>query len=177
MKRWFALTVALLLAVSMNAVAFADDDPDASPSTEDAGELADKQMQRAHMLADHFAPRLNSGGDPGETGAALGDDVAADELFGEIVELRTGDNVVGWGALYKLMMISEYKETNLENLITSLEAYGTGWSFGQYLKELREDDEWQDATDTPRNLGQFKKEQREPDSPKAQSKKQKKNKP
>ena len=172
MRRWFVLTVVVLLVGSMSAVAFADDEtPDDDTSTESVdhgAELADKQIQRAHLLAEFFAPRL-----PGDDEAAEGaepddDDAAPEALYEEIVALRTGDTVVGWGALYKLMSLAEYHDQSLEELVGDFE--GDGWSFGQALKEMRDDGEWQDASDTPRNLGQFKKEQRESERPKPKSK-------
>ena len=162
MRRWLVLTVALLLVGSMSAVAFADDEaPEGDESVECSGELADKQMQRAHMLAEFFAPRLSGdvetveGGEPEEV---ADEDPAIDALTGEIVDLRIGDEVVGWGALYKLLLLAEYREQTLTDTVAGFE--GDGWGFGQYLKEMRGDDEWQSENDTPRNLGQFKKEQR-----------------
>ncbi len=82
MRRWFVLTVVVLLVGSMSAVAFADDEtPDDDTSTESVdhgAELADKQIQRAHLLVEFFAPRLTGGEDVAE-GAEPGDgDAAAD---------------------------------------------------------------------------------------------------
>jgi hypothetical protein len=172
MRRWFVLTIAVLLVGSMSAVAFADDeapeDDTSTESTDRGAELADKQIQRAHLLAEFFAPRL-SGGDEAVEGAEPADgDTAAVALYDEIVALRTGDTVVGWGALYKLMSLAEYSGQSVDDLVAEFE--GEGWSFGQSLKEMRDDDEWQSDNDTPRNLGQFKKEQRENERPKPKKK-------
>ena len=153
----------------MSAVAFADDetpnpkDDTSTESVDHGAELADKQIQRAHLLVEFFAPRLTGGEDVAE-GAEPGDgDAAADALYDKIVALRTGDPVVGWGALYKLMSLAEYRGESLTDLVAGFES--EGWSFGQSLKETRGDD-----GDTPRNLGQFKKEQRETERPKPKPK-------
>ena len=179
MRRWLVLTVSLLLVGSMGAVAFADDEaPDGGESAGSSGELADKQMQRAQMLADFFAPRLPGDvdiADGSEPDQSADDDPAVEALAGEIVDLRAGDDVVGWGALYKLLLLAEYREQTLTDVIAGFE--GDGWAFGQSLKEMREDDEWQSENDTPRNLGQFKKEQRaEQAKPKAKHKNKNKDK-
>ena len=162
MRRWLVLTVSLLLVGSMSAVAFADDEaPDSDESVESSGELADKQMQRAQSLAEFFAPRLSGDGEVvegGEPEEAADEDPAVDALTEVIVDFRTGEEIVGWGALYKLLLLAEYRDQTLTDTVAEFE--GDGWAFGQYLKEMREDDEWQSETDTPRNLGQFKKEQR-----------------
>ena len=162
MRRWIVLTLSLLLVGSMGAVAFADDEaPEGDESVESSGELADKQMQRAQSLADFFAPRLSGDAETVESGEpeeAADEDPAVDALTGEIVDLRIGDEVVGWGALYKLLLLAEYREQTLTDTVADFE--GDGWAFGQVLKEMREDDDWQSENDTPRNLGQFKKEQR-----------------
>ena len=162
MRRWLVLTMSLLLVGSMSAVAFADDEaPDGDESGETSGELADKQMQRAQSLAEFFAPRLSDGVgvvDGGEPEEAADEDPAVDALTEVIVDFRTGEEIVGWGALYKLLLLAEYRDQTLTDTVADFE--GDGWAFGQYLKEMREDDEWKSETDTPRNLGQFKKEQR-----------------
>jgi hypothetical protein len=181
MRRWLVLTVSLLLVGSMSAVAFADDEaPEGDESVESSGELADKQMQRAQSLADFFAPRLSGDVETVESGEpeeAADEDPAVDALTGEIVDLRIGDEVVGWGALYKLLLLAEYREQTLTDTVAGFE--GDGWAFGQVLKEMREDDGWQSENDTPRNLGQFKKEQRAEQAdltPKAENKNKNNNK-
>ena len=174
MRRWLVLVLSMLLVGSVSAAAFADETTDGDDhAVEFTDELNDKQMQRAHMLATYFAPRL-SGGDEGpadgEPEGTVGEAAAVEALYEEFIDLRSGDDVVGWGALYKLTMLAEYRDQPLADVIAEFEA--DGGAFGQALKKMREDDEWQFENDTPRNLGQFKKEQRaEQAEPKKKDKK------
>lgn len=177
MRRWLVLALSMLLVGSVSAVAFADDTTDGDDHVvESTDELNDKQMQRAHMLAAYFAPRL-SDDDEGPAGEeseeTVGEDAAVEALYEEFLDLRSGDDVVGWGALYKLTLLAEYLDRPLADVVAEFEA--DGWAFGQALKQMREDDEWQSENDTPRNLGQFKKDQRaERTEPKKKDKKDKK---
>jgi hypothetical protein len=163
MRRLLVLLAAITVLGSMGA-AIADDDVDGLDDDSTTTELNATQDLKARMLAEYFSERLGGGsGDgqdvAGDDGEVAGEDVTpADALFEEIVALRTGDDTVGWGALYKLLLIAEANETTLADVV---QTYGEdGWGFGQIFKALREENaEWRG--DTPRNLGQFKKQQRE----------------
>ena len=162
MRKLLTLLAVITVLGSMGA-AIADDDVDGGEDS--AIELNATQTLKAQLLAEYFSERLGGGTGDGttETGASAveSDTTPADALFEEIVMLRTGDEVVGWGALYKLLLIAEANDTTLADVVSE---YGEdGWGFGKIFRELRENAE--DGTDwrgdTPRNLGQFKKQQRE----------------
>jgi hypothetical protein len=150
MKRLMIIGFVVALVASVSAMAFADED-----STDGDTELNDKQAQRALSLAEYFGPRLVEEGDP------VDDEEAAGSLNDEIVDLRTGDTAVGWGAMYKLLLLAEYNGQDLGELVEELKAEGEGWKFGQRLKEMRNDSDWKSSSDTPKNFGQFKKQQRQ----------------
>jgi hypothetical protein len=151
MKRWIVLVVAAAMVLSMGAIAFADDH---GADVVDLGELNDKQQLRAQNLASYFAPRLaEEDAEPGEVVAST------QELLDQVVEYRTGDARIGWGAMYKLMLLAEYHGKEFESVVADLQADG-GWGFGKAFKEVRNDDEWAATSDTPKNFGQFKKQQR-----------------
>ena len=57
------------------------------------------------------------------------------------------------------MLLAEFHGEDLESVVTELQADG-GWAFGKAFKEVRNDAEWAATSDTPKNFGQFKKQQR-----------------
>ncbi len=139
-RRILVIGVSALLVGSMTSIAVAEEGPtDDGLSTEKT--LSDAQMRKAEMIADYFAPE-----------DASEEDIAAS--VEAIIELRTGEPAVGWGALYKLMLLSE-AGVSIDEMTAE-----DGWGFGKYFKELREEDpDW--LGDTPKNLGQLKKQQRD----------------
>ena len=152
MKRWLVAAMAAVLLVSMSAVAFADDEVEGD--AEDAVDLNEVQLWRAESLGSYFAERF--AGEDAEPGDV---DEAAEGLTETIVEFRTGDDRVGWGALYKLMLLAEYQGEDLSTVAERLRSDG-GWGFGKAMKELRKDADWASESDTPKNFGQWKKQQR-----------------
>jgi hypothetical protein len=151
MKRWIVLMVAAAMVLSAGAIALADDH---GADVGDLGELNDKQQLRAENLASYFAPRLaEADAEPDEVEAST------QELLDQVVEYRTGDDRIGWGAMYKLMLLAEYRGEDLASVVADLQADG-GWGFGKAFKEVRNNDEWAATSDTPKNFGQFKKQQR-----------------
>ena len=130
-----------MFAASMAGAAVADDDVTETPEAESEAphELNDAQMFKATMIADYFA----------------GEDATEEDLQASvdaILEYRTGEEKVGWGAIYKLMLLSEAG--------VEVEMGEDGWGFGQYFKQLRDEDpEW--LGDAPKNLGQLKKQARQ----------------
>ena len=153
MRRWMVAVLAAMLVLSVAAGAFADDDVD-GVDADDVGELNDKQLQRAEDLASYFAPRFAD--EDAEVGEVESDAV---DLTDQVVEFRTGDDRVGWGALYKLLLLAEYRGEDLTTVVENLRSDG-GWGFGKNFKELRSDAEWAESSDTPMNFGQWKKHER-----------------
>ncbi|MGI9667665.1 MAG: hypothetical protein ACR2N2_11335 [Acidimicrobiia bacterium] len=149
MKRWLVLAMTMVLAFSMSAAAIAGDHVDDESAEAEQGELNDKQTMRAASLAGYFAPHL--------------DDVEEAFLYEQITMLRTTEPKVGWGAMYKLLRLSEYTGQDLDVLIEELRADG-GWGFGKAMKEMRTDADWKESSGTAKNFGQFKKQQREKNS-------------
>ena len=179
MKRWVMLAMVVVLLGAMSAGALADD---SEATGDDAGSettktLSDAQLFKARMIADYFAPSEGDDEAPAldveedestETSCEpTGDEAVegasdADLLCAEIVLLRTGEDTVGWGAIYKLMLLAqawgEDEEMSLDDVITRLRENSDdgGWGFGKAFKELRDEDyEW---GDTHTNLGQLNKE-------------------
>ena len=145
-KRWIAALMAAALVMAMAGTAMAADAEES-----DSTELNEVQMLRASALAGYFAP-AEEGEDPSD------EDVEA--LTETIVSLRHGeDRSVGWGVLYKLLLLSEFSEMGLSEYV---ESFDGGWGLGKLMKEARDEDpEW--TGDKPKNLGQWKKQQRESD--------------
>lgn len=183
MRRWLAFALTATMVVAMATVAMADDEvPEFDDTVEDRGELADKQLQRARSLATYFSAILpvapipedapdDATGEPSvsclvENAEEAGTvDDAASALCEVLVELRTGDERVGWGAMYKLLLLSQAKDVSLSELLAEFSESDEGWGFGKAFKELREGDDPDWRGDTPKNLGQFKKQERDTKSP------------
>jgi len=147
MKRIFAVVLATVLLGSVAGAALADDEAPESEDTETTKELSDAQMWKAKMIADYFVD---------DTGDEAAVEAAAEALTGDILEVRTGDPAVGWGALYKLMLLSKANGMTLTDYLATMDGDG-GWAFGKRFKEL---DGEQKAllADTPKNLGQANKQ-------------------
>ena len=183
MRRWLAPLFAAMLLAAMTTVAMADDDvSEVDDTVEDQGELADKQLQRARSLATYFSVILPAApSDEGADDAIVGDatgpctveeigesealDEGAEALCEVLVGLRTGDEKVGWGAMYKLLLLAQGNDVSLTELLAEYAASDDGWGFGKAFKELRDGDDPDWLGDTPKNLGQFKKQERD-DKPK-----------
>lgn len=151
MKRWATLALSGVLVLSMTALAVADEAEEA----EAPSELNDKQVQRALSLAEFFAIR------GGDEDPEFDPEAATTDLNDIVVELRTGDDSTGWGVIYKLLLLAEYNGQDLDELVTELRSDSDGWKLGQWLKTMRQDEEWQNGSDTPKNFGQFKKQQKD----------------
>jgi len=147
MKRLAIIGVAVLLFATTATIASADDaDTDAEAS--ETSELSDAQQRKAQLLADYVV------GEDAEDGEA---EAAVDE----IVALRTGNPAVGWGAMFKLLQLAKATDTTLDLLLAGdLE---DGWAFGRRFKAL-DDDQKRRLDGSPTNLGQLKKQAKEPKS-------------
>lgn len=183
MRRWLALALTAMMVTAMTTVAMADDEvPEFDDTVEDQGELADKQLQRARSLATYFSAILPAAAIPEDapddatqepSAACLVEnaeeagtvDDAASALCEVLVGLRTGDERVGWGAMYKLLLLSQAKDISLTELLAEYSDTDEGWGFGKAFKELRDGDNPDWRGDTPKNLGQFKKQERNEKSP------------
>lgn len=143
MKRIFAVVLATVLLGSAAGAALADDEAAESEDTETTTELSDAQMWKAKMIADYFVENPD-------------DEVEVEELTGDILEVRTGDPAVGWGALYKLMLLSKANGMTLNDYLGTMDGDG-GWAFGKRFKDLG-DDQKDLLIDTPKNLGQANKQ-------------------
>ena len=147
MKRLAIIGVAVLLFATTATIASADDaDTDAEAS--ETSELSDAQQRKAQLLADYVV------GEDAEDGEA---EAAVDE----IVALRTGSPAIGWGAMFKLLQLAKATDTTLDLLLAGdLE---DGWAFGRRFKAL-DDDQKRRLDGSPTNLGQLKKQAKEPKS-------------
>jgi len=146
MKRLFIVAAVVALISTFAFAAMADE------SDTDSAELDDKKTQRIQNLSEYFAPRLGDA-EEGEEGAD------PEELETVLTEARDGSPSVGWGVMYKMLIYAEYSGDDIEELLDR--ADGEGWQLGKLFKELRNDDEWKSSSDTPKNFGQWKKQQRE----------------
>ncbi|MEN8041097.1 MAG: hypothetical protein ABFR95_06295 [Actinomycetota bacterium] len=146
MKRLAILAIAATLFASTAAIAFADD-TDVEADSSETQELNDTQLLKAQLLADYLV------GDDAEEGAA---ETAVEEL----VLLRTEEPVVGWGAMFKLLQLAKAYDIPLADLLAEYDE-DDGWGFGKKFKDLG-DEENDRLEGTAKNLGQLKKQQREP---------------
>jgi hypothetical protein len=148
MKRIALVAVAVALFASTAAIAFADDTETETDidETSETRELNETQQWKAEMIAGYM------------------EDVLADWLepepnfsLDQVTELRTGDTVVGWGAMFKLIQLAELGEQSLTDLLAEIDSDDEGWAFGRRFKELKDNGAESDD-DAPKNLGQLKKQ-------------------
>ena len=153
MKRIALVAVAAALFASTAAIAFADDAETETDmdETSETRELNETQMWKANMIADYMdellAERLE--GEPLEP--------EAPSSLEQVIELRTGDTVVGWGAMFKLIQLAELGDQSLAELLAEIDGDDDGWAFGKRFKELK-DEGYELDDDAPKNLGQLKKQ-------------------
>jgi len=147
MKRIFAVVLTTVLLGSVAGAALADDEAAESEDTETTTELSDAQLWKAKMIAGYFV-------EDNEDEAVVEADVEA--LTEVIIDVRTGEPAVGWGALYKLMLLSKANEMSLTDYLATMDG-DDGWGFGKRFKTLN-DDQKALLADTPKNLGQANKQ-------------------
>lgn len=160
MKRIAIIAIAMALFISTASIAFAGDNdshPDTEPSTDtdEARELSAAQARNALLLANYMITDypLDEG-----TPTVLNEGAAA--LAGkELAALRTGDTVIGWGAMFKLLQLAKATNMTLSKLLDTFET-DEGWGFGRLFKDLV-DDQPALLEEGPKNLGQLKKQARE----------------
>lgn len=158
MKRIALVAVAAALFASTAAIAFADDAETETDmdETSETRELNETQMWKANMIADYMddllAERLE-----GEPPESVPLEPAPPSSLDQVIELRTGDTVVGWGAMFKLIQLAELGDQSLAELLAEIDGDDDGWAFGKRFKELEDKGAELDA-DAPKNLGQLKKQ-------------------
>lgn len=146
--RILALILGLMSTALIAPTALADEgEPlDTATDIEEDGTLSAAQQFKLEMIADYVA------GDEAdeETLAAATDQVTA---------LREAD--LGWGALFKLVMLAGALGEDPANLLGEPDENGEySIGFGE-LKQMLTDEQLAALADGPRNLGQLKKQARE----------------
>jgi hypothetical protein len=149
MKRIALVAVAAALFASTAAIAFADDTETETDidETSETRELNETQQWKAKMIAGYMDDVLAEWLEPEPLPSSLD----------QVTELRTGDTVVGWGAMFKLIQLAELGGQSLTDLLAEIDADDEGWAFGRRFKELKDDGAESDD-DAPKNLGQLKKQ-------------------
>jgi len=141
MKRIALIAIAVTLFASTATIAVADD-TDVDADAGETRELSDAQLLKAKLLADY---RVEDDSD----------DAAVEEAVLEITALRTGETVIGWGAMFKLLQLEKATDMTLAELVEAKQTSGFGWMFREYGVDKKDGD-------TPKNLGQLKKQNRGP---------------
>ncbi|MFV1972033.1 MAG: hypothetical protein ACC683_13670, partial [Acidimicrobiia bacterium] len=131
------IAIAAALFASSAVIALADD-TDFDTETSETRELSEAQLLKAKLLADYSV-----------------DGDADQEAVDEIVDLRTGDTVIGWGAMFKLLQLEKATDMTLAQLVEVKQTSGFGWMFREYEVDKKDGN-------TPKNLGQLKKQNRGP---------------
>lgn len=162
MKRLTILIATVALFASMATIAFADDATEGESETETERELNEAQMWKVNLLADYWmsGEEIDESSESGVTeGEGAEEEVSIED---EIEALRTGETVVGWGAMFKLMQLARAYETSLTEVVSMVKDADEGWAFGRRFKELDEDQENLARPEGhAKNLGQLKKQYRE----------------
>jgi hypothetical protein len=158
MKRIALVAVAAALFASTAAIAFADDTENENDidETSETRELNETQMWKAEMIADYMDEVLAEWLDPEPLEPAPLEPPPPTSLE-QVIELRTGDTVVGWGAMFKLIQLADLGEQTLAELLADIDGDDEGWAFGKRFKELKDNGAESDE-DAPKNLGQLKKQ-------------------
>jgi hypothetical protein len=167
MKRIAVIAAAIAMFASTAAIALADEateSPGDEPESSEERVLNETQMWKVNILADYWlsgeeAVDVASDGEEAESALSIEEEIRA-----EIEALRTGEIVVGWGAMFKLMQLAKLYEpamsfTEVAEIIRQADE---GWAFGRRFKELESGREELESDDgSPKNFGQLKKQYRE----------------
>jgi hypothetical protein len=171
MKRIAVIAAAIAMFASTAAIALADEaaeSPGDEPESSEERVLNEAQMRKVNVLADYWLSGEEAPDDPTEgeeTEFGAGDETSAEPTIEDEIEaLRTGEIVVGWGAMFKLMQLAKLYEpamsfTEVAEIIRQADE---GWAFGRRFKELESGREELESDDgSPKNFGQLKKQYRE----------------
>jgi hypothetical protein len=170
MKRIAVIAAAIAMFASTAAIALADEaaeSPGDEPESSEERVLNETQMWKVNILADYWlsgeeAVDVASDGEEAESALSIEEKIRA-----EIEALRTGEIVVGWGAMFKLMQLAKLYEPAMSftEVAEMIRDSDEGWAFGRRFKKLaeeREDEaELESDDDSPKNFGQLKKQYRE----------------
>ncbi len=143
MKRLSIIAIAAALFASTAAIAIADD-TDVDAETAETHALSESQLLKAKLLADYWVDDD-------------ADEEAVEAAVLELTALRTGETVVGWGAMFKLLQLEKATDMTLAELVEAKKTSGFGWLFREYGVDKKDGD-------APKNLGQLKKQDRAPKS-------------
>jgi hypothetical protein len=173
MKRIAVIAAAIAMFASTAAIALADEaaeSPGDEPESSEERVLNEAQMRKVNVLADYWLSGEEAPDDPTEgeeTEFGAGDETSAEPTIEDEIEaLRTGEIVVGWGAMFKLMQLARlyYPDMSLTKVASMIKGEDEGWAFGRRFnkpaldadgEELKSDDA------SPKNFGQLKKQYRE----------------
>jgi hypothetical protein len=172
MKRIAIIAAAMAMFASTAAIALADEateSPDTDEETTEERVLSETHMWKVNILADYWL-----GGEEGEPSgdeepeSAAGDEAGTEPTIEDEIEaLRTGDIVVGWGAMFKLMQLAKAYDKSLTEVAAMFrgeDEESGGWAFGRRFKELdRDKAELASPEGSPKNLGQLQKQARKAD--------------
>jgi hypothetical protein len=173
LKRIAILLAAVAMFASTATIALADHEVGSDGATEDTEEreINETQQAKAELLAKFLVYDYSEDGAPAEAEEPTPQELetAAEELVTTteaIAALRTGETVVGWGAIFKLIQLYKllpiegedgYAGQTFDMMVKELG--DEGWAFGKRFKEYRDD--LRKSTDgAPKNFGQLKKQDR-----------------
>jgi hypothetical protein len=160
---------------STAAIALADEaaeSPGDEPESSEERVLNETQMWKVNVLADYWLSGEEAADDSSEsaeTESRDGDEAGTelsikDGIKAEIEALRTGEIVVGWGAMFKLMQLARLYDSDksFTDLAEMIKEADEGWAFGRRFKGLGDDEaELASAEGSAKNFGQLQKQYRE----------------
>jgi len=170
MKRIAVVAAAVAMFASTAAIALADEateSPGDEPESNEERVLNETQMWKVNVLANYWLSgeeAVDVASDVEEAESAVS---IEEEIKAEIEALRTGEIVVGWGAMFKLMQLARLHdpEMSLTEVAEMIRDADEGWAFGRRFKELAEEGEDEAELvrpeDSAKNFGQLQKQYRE----------------
>lgn len=161
MKRIAVIAAAIAMFASTAAIALADEppeSPEAETATSEERVLNESQMWKVNVLVDYWL-RGEEGGDESSEGGTASTEPSIEE---EVEALRTGEIVVGWGAMFKLMQLARAYDKSFTEVAEMIKEADDGWAFGRRFKDLdSKEAELARPEDSAKNFGQLQKQNRE----------------
>jgi len=168
MKRIAVIAAAVAMFASTAAIALADEateSPGDEPESNEERVLNETQMWKVNVLANYWLSgeeAVDVASDVEEAESAVS---IEEEIKAEIEALRTGEIVVGWGAMFKLMQLARASDKSFTEIAEMIRDADEGWAFGRRFKELAEEGEDEAELvrpeDSAKNFGQLQKQYRE----------------
>ena len=161
MKRIAVIAAAIAMFASTAAIALAEEPPESPEGETETSEervLNESQMWKVNILADYWLSGEDGGDESPES------DTASTEpsIEEEIEALRTGEVVVGWGAMFKLMQLARAYDKSFTEVAAMIKEADKGWAFGRRFKDLdSEEANLARPEDSAKNFGQAQKQVRE----------------